>query len=321
MRKLARTLFLITSIFPGALFADNVLNPGAPILDRPTLTALGVQLPITGDDNFNSSVTVRFRVSGSTTWNTALPLFRVHPETVANWTVATQFAGSIFDLKPATSYDIELHATDPDGVDQLITISGVTRDVPKDPATPVVRNVLDAGSLQSALNVAQPGDVITLANGTYNGTFSISQAGTPINPIIIRGQSQDGVVLDGGNCVGCNVFEVYGAGYVHLERLTIRNASRAIRFQTSGATGNVVRRVRVQNTTLGIGGRAAQTDFYIADNILEGRLLWPQIYTDDAGLHSDDTGISVLGSGHVVTHNRISGYGDAMCTEQDGARE
>src|SRR5258707_3557057 len=112
-----RTEIVILSclVSPLLALADNVVHPGSPIFDRPTLTALGVQLPITGDDNFNSAVTVRFRVSGSATWQQALPLFRVHPETVANWTVAPQFAGSIFDLKPATSYDIELHAVDPDG--------------------------------------------------------------------------------------------------------------------------------------------------------------------------------------------------------------
>jgi hypothetical protein len=289
-------------------------------VDRPTLTALGVQLRITGDDNFNASVTVRFRISGAAAWRTGLPLFRVHPETVAVWTASPQFAGSLFDLKPATSYDIELHATDPDGVDQVLAITAATRDVPKDPLTPAVRNVVDASTLQSALNAAQPGDVITLADGIYNGQFTLVRAGTPANPIVIRGASQNGVILDGGNCVLCNVFEVYGAGYVYLERMTIRNAFRGLRFQTSGAVGNVVRRVRFQNTTLGIGGRDGQLDFYIADNILEGQLAWPTVFTSDGGIHANDTGIEVFGFGHVVTHNRISGYGDAMRTSQDGAR-
>jgi len=82
----------------------------------------------------------------------------------------------------------------------------------------------------------------------------------------------------------------------------------------------VIRRIHVKNTTLGIGGRSNQNDTYIADNILEGRLLWPHIYTDDNGLHATDDGIAVFGLGDVVAHNRISGYGDAMKTEQDGAR-
>ncbi|MCU1262356.1 MAG: hypothetical protein JWO80_5241 [Bryobacterales bacterium] len=304
----------------GALYADNLLRPGVPTLDRPTLTALGVQLPLTGDDNFNSSVSVQFRISGTSTWQTALPLFRVHPETVAGYAVASQFGGSLFDLRPATTYEIQLHAIDPDGLDQTFTLTGTTRGVPSDPATPNVKQVTDASSLWSALKAARPGDVITLANGIYNGTFQISNAGTAANPIVIRGASADGVILDGGNCTGCNIFEVYGSGYVHLEQMTMQNAERAIRFQAGNSIGNVVRHVHVRNTTLGIGGQPNQFDLYIADNILEGRLLWPHVYSDDSGTHANDDGIAVFGSGHVVAHNRISGYGDAMKTMQDGAR-
>src|ERR1700704_4574984 len=110
-------IFILACASSGTLCADNLLHLGALVLDRPTLTAVGVQLRITGDDNFNASVTVRYRISGSGAWRTALPLFPLPPETVAVWTASPQFAGSIFDLKPATSYDIELHATDPDGLD------------------------------------------------------------------------------------------------------------------------------------------------------------------------------------------------------------
>src|SRR4051794_16088573 len=102
--------------------------------------------------------------------------------------------------------------------------------------------------------------------------------------------------------------------------MTLRNAERAIRFQTSGSQANVVRRVHIQNTTFGISGRSNQLDFYIADNILEGRLVWPLIYTSDGGIHSDDDGIQVTGFGMVIAHNRISGYGDAMKNGQRGAR-
>src|SRR6516165_1945935 len=83
--------------FPALALADNVVHPSTPVLDRPTLTALGIQLPITGDDNFNATVTVRYRKSGTTAWYGALPLFRVHPESTAGYAVMPQFAGSIFD--------------------------------------------------------------------------------------------------------------------------------------------------------------------------------------------------------------------------------
>src|SRR5438309_9821198 len=107
-------LSTLTLVFvsPVIGFSDNIIRPATPVLDRPTLTALGVQLPITGDDNFNATVAVRYRVSGTTTWSQALPLFRVHPESTVTYVLTPQFAGSIFNLRPATSYDIELHAVD-----------------------------------------------------------------------------------------------------------------------------------------------------------------------------------------------------------------
>ena len=300
-------------------FADNVLHPATPVLDRPTQMALGVKLPLTGDDNYNASVSVRYRTAASTVWRDALPLYRVRVNTVFGYTVAPQFSGSIVDLRPNTTYTIELHAVDPDGsVNQTFTLTGTTRAVPGNPATARVVPVATAAQLQTALAAALPGDIISLAAGTYPGLFLISNSGTAANPIVIRGADQDTVILDGQNCT-CRLFSIAG-NYTYLENLTLRNADLGVRIQTGGAQGNVVRRVHIQNTRLGITSNANQLDLYIADNILEGRLRWPLIYTDDGGAHSDDDGISVQGFGVVVAHNRISGYGDAMKNDQWGTR-
>src|SRR5713226_539398 len=153
---------------PGRARADDILHPGAVNLDRPTLVTLGVQLLISGDDDHDAQVGVHYRPLGAPDWKMAMTLFRVHPESVVGRTVPEQFAGSIFDLSPATTYDIELHATDPDGpVDTTLTATATTRSVPGDPAHPIPRSVSDAASLAAALNAAQPGDVITIADGTY----------------------------------------------------------------------------------------------------------------------------------------------------------
>lgn len=299
--------------------ADDVLHPGTAKLDRPTVTALGVQWPLTGDDDLDAKATLRYREKGASAWRDALPLFRVRPESVAGRTVPPQFAGSVFDLKPGKTYELELHATDPDGaVDQIATLEGTTRAVPADPPAPNKKRATDVASLSAALAAAAPGDVIEVANGTYAGTFSLSKSGAAGNPIVLRGDSMDGVVLDGGNTAG-NVVEVYGS-YVHLERLTVQNGNRAIRFQTDGAIGCVVRRVHVKDVRLGLGSKQNQKDFYLADNVVEGRLAWPAVYSDDGGAHANDDGIHVEGDGHVVCHNRVVGFGDALKIEQDGAR-
>ena len=309
--------------------ADDILHPGTPVADPPTLVALGVALPITGDDNFNATVSLRYRKLGTTVWHDAMPLQRVHAELVTGFTVEPSFAGSVFDLAPATTYELELHAVDSDGaVDQTLMLMATTRDIPRDPTNPRMVSVSSAAQLTSALNAAQAGDIIELAAGTYSGNFALQASGTATQPIVIRGVAQDTVILDGGGCTGCNVLETYG-NYVHIENLTVQNATRAIRMQTQGAHDIVIRRVHIRDVTLGIGSAPDQRDAYIADNILEGRLTWPCTYASDDtscnaggqhGLHANDDGINVQGEGHVVAHNRISGFGDAMKSEQDGVR-
>ncbi len=312
---------LAAMLFATPALAGNVLAVSDPTLDRPTLTSLGVQMMITGDDNFDATVTVRYKKSSDTTWKTGMPLFRVHPENVQTSPPPPQFAGSIFNLAPGTSYDLELHAVDPDGTDVTKTISGATRAVPGDPPSPHAVAVTDTASLQTALTNAKPGDVITLAPGTYGPYLNVSAGGAPGNPVVIRGQDRDTVIIDGGGCTGCNVLEYYNSGYVHLENLTIQNASRAIRVQSNGTTGNVFRRLHITNVVLGITTNADANDYYLADNVVEGRLTWPAVYKDDSGAHANDDGLNIRGSGNVFAYNRISGFGDAMKTEQDLVRD
>src|SRR5438105_1697039 len=137
MRRTAIALVLASLFFGHEARADDVLHLGTAKIDPPTLVALGVVLPITGDDDHDAKVTMRFRAAGESAWRDALPLYRVRPETVPpGWTPAPQFAGSIFGLRPDTTYEIELHAVDPDGVDQTLMLSGKTRALPRDPKTP-----------------------------------------------------------------------------------------------------------------------------------------------------------------------------------------
>ncbi|NMB73658.1 MAG: hypothetical protein GYA21_00855 [Myxococcales bacterium] len=321
---MSRKLWLWGSIaallWCGRSRAEDRLTLLDPVrVDRPTLIHLGVQLLIQGDDDHDATVSVRYRAVGQSAWRDGPPLFRVRPEDVAGLSVPEQFAGSLFYLRPGTEYEIELVVRDPDNGSELVrTLTARTRGVPGDPAQPDTVNVSDATGLRSALSAARAGTIIVLADGTYSGTFSINQSGTAENPIVIRGQHRDGAILDGGGSTG-NVFEIYGS-FVHLENLTLRNANRALRFQGAGTEGNVARRLRIRDVRLGIGSRENQKDFYICDNDLQGLLQWPTIYTDDGGTHANDDGINLAGDGHVVCHNRLQGFGDALKIEQDGSR-
>src|SRR4051812_5157653 len=133
-----RSILFASALFAGlALFgrparaANTLTIVGAPALDPLTVVALGVQLLVSDDDNYNAKVALRYRKMGAAAWSNGLPLHRVHPEVVIGYSVPAQFAGSIFDLSPGTTYEIELHATDPDGAfDQTLTLQGATRPVP-----------------------------------------------------------------------------------------------------------------------------------------------------------------------------------------------
>ena len=81
-------------------------------LDPPTVVTLGVRLPVSGDDDGDARVDMRYRAAGEATWHDALPLFRVHKNTFTDAQgqfldeVGEQFGGSIFDLAPDTTYEI-----------------------------------------------------------------------------------------------------------------------------------------------------------------------------------------------------------------------
>ena len=300
--------------------ASNVLAVQEVRVDPPTVHALGVQVLIAGDANRNGAIAVRYRVSGTVDWRQGPPLMRVFPENLSV-AVPEQFAGSIFDLVPATAYEIELRAADSDGpVDEIRVLTATTRAIPRtDPATPRLVAVQNSTTLRSALTAAQPGDVILLANGIYAGPFAMAASGTATQPIVIRGASADGVVIDGGDCQTCNILEISGS-YVHVERLSITNGLRGLRFVGSTATGNVARRLIVTDVVHGTASNGSQSNFYICDNVIDGRLQWPWVFGANPTSHWDDRGIAVSGNGHVVCHNRIRGFGDPVVNTVRQAR-
>jgi hypothetical protein len=314
---LAAVYVALAALAAPTAHAQNALTISEVRTDRATHHAIGIQVLIGGDANRNAQVAVRFRPTGTQAYRDAPPLFRVLPETVSGRSVPEQLAGTIFDVAPGTTYDIELVATDPDGGGETRTLTASTRPWPRDPAAPRVVPVDSALALRAALQAAQPGDVIEIADGTYTGSFSINASGTETAAIVIRGASQGGTILDGQDC-SCNVIEVYGS-YVHVERLSITRGLRALRFLGT-TTGNVAQRLRITDVVHGIGSAPNQTDFTLCDNVVHGRLAWPLIYSDDGGTHADDQGIRVDGSGHVVCHNDIAGFGDPLINFAEGGR-
>lgn len=94
---------------------------GELIVEPATLINLGFEWLIDVDSNRNASVAVSYRKSGTAAWQTSLPLLRLNGERIRQGrsfdvTAPNMFAGSVLDLEPATSYDVQLVISDPDGV-------------------------------------------------------------------------------------------------------------------------------------------------------------------------------------------------------------
>ena len=120
----------------------NVVTPGELVIDPPTLTNLGFEWVISGDENRNARVDVSYRKKGAGDWKPAMPLLRLGGEHIywgraeaddhiLNVIVPNMFAGSILDLEPGTAYEARLAMTDPDGGGATRVVTVATRPDPK----------------------------------------------------------------------------------------------------------------------------------------------------------------------------------------------
>ena len=112
---------LLILMAPSLGLAVSSTTPGELIVDPPTLMALGFAWSIDGDDNRNARVSISFRVKGGTVWAHGLDLLRLQKEETflrgsLDYTAPNMFAGSLFDLKENTEYEVRLRLQDPDGV-------------------------------------------------------------------------------------------------------------------------------------------------------------------------------------------------------------
>jgi hypothetical protein len=130
----ATALFVVaqTNMFAQSLPASNSsagskVTPGQFVVEPSTLIALGFEWYIQGDQARKSSVTVQYRKTGTSHWTQGMNLLRIQNEQNAYptglsanvggvYTAPNMFAGSIIDLEPDTSYDVQLTMVDPDGV-------------------------------------------------------------------------------------------------------------------------------------------------------------------------------------------------------------
>ena len=246
-------------------------------------------------------------------------LLRVRPDTLGRESPPGQyglpspgeeFAGSIFGLSAGETYEIKVTVTDPDGGGGTQTIVAATRALP--PVAPGNPNEIVAttsSEFSSALANASPGDVVRLAAGTYQGAFSVSASGTAADPIIVRGAGIADTIVDAS---GASYGLTVSGSHVIVEHFSVTNSVWGARL--SGSHNITIRQMRFASVERGIDGRnGSHRDYYICDNVLEGTHVWPDVSSSTW----NDEGIVVTGEGHVICHNTISGFGDALGTSQN----
>jgi hypothetical protein len=169
------------------------------------LHAAGVVATISGDANGNAAVALEWRRTGAPAYRAGHPLARIG---------AGAFVGSLFFLDPATSWDVRVTISDPNGVvgSPTATASFSTRAIVF--AQPSLRTLYvapngndgntgtDPGhpllTIQEAADRSQPGDLVSIAPGVYRESVNVPTSGTAPQPIVFRG-SGAGAILDGAD--------------------------------------------------------------------------------------------------------------------------
>ena len=376
MAKRLQWLHFLLFFIPVIAQTQDAIKTDKFIVEPATLTNLGFEWHISGDDNRNASVQVSYRIPVTANWEQALPLMRAGGERIfrktefLDYNVPDYFAGSILDLHPDTEYECRFVLTDSDGIqgDSIQVVKVKTRAEPKAAADGRILHVypvdwkgemkqpaflgLKAAYYGSGLGdwsvVSErkvgPGDIIMVHAGMYkadrlnyvepnglsfDGTYVLTAKGTAERPIVIRGAGDGEVIFDGAGAY--RLFDVTGSRHHIFEGLTIRNTDIAFAAglkEVAGASDLTIRNCRIESVGIAVTTEfAGSKNFFIADNVIIGRddryrlRGWanPGIYPPNQ-LNSYNA-IKVYGSGHVICHNAIAYFHDAICISTYGTPE
>lgn len=263
------SLICLFAGFPA--YGADAVTPGEFVVERPTLICLGFEWKISGDDNRNSSVEVRYRKVGDSDWSEGMPLLRTGDERVfrpdlgLDYTVPHGFAGSILDLDPDTEYETRFELKDPEGVtgEAVQTARVRTRGEPKaatdgrvlhvyppgfegEKQEPSFTGLKDAyyGSGRGDWSVvserkAQPGDIILIHAGlyksdrlNYSDPLGLPFDGTYV--LSLDGTPERPIVIRGAGD-GEAIFDGNGAHYL---------------FDVMGTSYNIFENITIRNTNV-----------------------------------------------------------------------
>lgn len=311
------------------VFADGFELVPSPLdglvftLERATPEQIGLYLPTTRAFDLATRIDVRYKLATDATWRVAHPLARIRPADSEPGPVGPvdAFAGTIFDLVPGRTYDLELSIAEPGQPLRLFHAQATTRALPPPAGAP--NKTATPANLVSQLAGLVPGDVLELAAGTYaNLGLQLTRAGTAQQPIVIRGASRTGTVLSSPS----RVLQVLAASHVIVENLTLSGSgvnsgtnasSRAIEFWdgAAGQTDVTFRNLRIIGVDVGIKAYAVVQGALVYDCTLEGNNTWTQAEIESNATWNDD-GICLPGQGNCAFNNTLRGFGDSFAVIQ-----
>lgn len=202
---------------------------------------------------------------------------------------------------------------------------------------------------------AQPGDTLLVHAGLYrperlnyvdplmtpfDGSNSLTLKGTAEKPITIKAAGDGEAIFDGAG--NHRLFDVMASKHHIFEGLTFRNTDVAIfagQKEVTGAVALTVKNCRFENVGFGVWTEyAGSSDFYIADNLFLGRddrfrlVGWggrqrapdyPSWTEPLFGSHQVTSyyAVKVYGPGHVIAHNSIAYFHDAIGISTYGTPE
>ena len=191
-----------------------------------TYHAAGVTATVAGDADGDATAALEWRRVGEPAFRAGHPLARIAP---------AAFVGSLFFLDPGATWEVRVTLSDPDGVTGAPTATTTVATRSPLLAQPTLRTLYVAppplgddgnpgtdpgaplATVQAAADLAQAGDLISIAPGIYREEVTVPTSGSAAQPIVFRG-SAPGAILDGADATiaaGVSWSAAGGGVYAH----------------------------------------------------------------------------------------------------------
>ena len=286
--------------FASAAMAQPVVP--ADLRSYSTPQSIGVEWDVTGDEDHDAVVNVRYRAQGAS-WSDAMPLFRV------DFAGNNMLAGSVLFLDGSTDYELDLEMVDPDGGGETRTITVKTLSVPAEPTGGRTFYVVpgsgggdgSAGDpfqgIGAADAVAEPGDVFLLRSGDYGGQqVHFDTPGTADQYVVWK--------ADEGETPQFNDLRIRG-DYIWIEGFDISAPDNAVRNE-GPSFGAVVKGNRITGCHYCIHMNDGAESWWISDNVIVGDQEPSSGSFAGEGIELAET------PGHTIAYNSISRAADGI---------